>query len=299
MSSLGNRCDDFIRKLVLDGILEIEYEGGMHSGPGALSILCPDDDFAPQSALAALSWRAIRYAAALGINDPIVLSERLYAFNRVPLSVRWRRLFSGERSFERFLDVGTVRGSSRWSRLRSSSASGWTAWQARGASFDDVSVIYKLYVSPACTALHHAIRAAVDVVFRSSALQWKVGSDADGLLRPDKFVAYFSDFTELQATAAEILEKLRGCPAQGTPFTADLGSEGLVSWGIDPRPDGRFTWLEDESWRGLICNRLAAALVLAQCASEDEPWEKFALDRLRLEGINTNTWAPTSQLAWA
>ena len=70
--------------MVLDGIFEIESEGGMHSGPGALWVLRRDDEIDNvESPLAALSRRAVAYAASLGIADPVVLSARLYAFNRV------------------------------------------------------------------------------------------------------------------------------------------------------------------------------------------------------------------------
>ena len=54
-----------------------------------------------------------------------------------------------------------------------------------------------------------------------------------------------------------------------------------------------------ESWRLWITNRLARALLAARAspAAEIEPWQ-FALDRVRLEGVDTETWAP-SQRMWA
>jgi hypothetical protein len=78
-------------------------------------------------------------------------------------------------------------------------------------------------------------------------LQFKIGSDAWGLLRPDKIVAYFPDFERLAEAA------------------------------------------------GGLAEGLSRALLTAREAGEAEPW-RFALDRLRLEGIDTATWTPGSRL---
>jgi hypothetical protein len=301
LRALGDRCDDFIAKMVFDGILEIEADGRMHSGPGALSVLRRGDESDHvESSLATLSRRAVAYAAALEIADPVVLSARLYAFNRVPVTPRWRRLLPDEPSVGRYVNLREV-APLPWRRLKRALPTGWIVWQrpSNGRN-ENPSAIYKLYVSPACSALRQTIAIAASVVFRSAALQWKCGNDATGLLRPDKFVAYFASFSQLQETAAEILGHLCGCPAHGTPFTADLGGGGLVSWGVDPGAGaGDFRSLEGESWRSLICNRLAAALALAKSsAATGVSPESFALERLGLEGIDTSTWAPTAGLAW-
>jgi hypothetical protein len=69
----------------------------------------------------------------------------------------------------------------------------------------------------------------------------------------------------------------------------------LLSWGFDPPPDkGALAWRERESWRLWVTNRLAIALVSAKRrgAAGIEPWQ-FALERLRLENVDTDTWAPT------
>ncbi|MGH7248249.1 MAG: hypothetical protein ACREH9_09110, partial [Pseudomonadota bacterium] len=115
-----------------------------------------------------------------------------------------------------------------------------------------------------------------------------------GLLRPDKLVVYFWSFDSLQETARQILTRLGSCPAHGVPFTAGITDDGLLSWGFDPPPDkGALAWRERESWRLWITNRLATALLSARktAAGGIEPWQ-FALDRLRLENIDTATWAP-------
>jgi hypothetical protein len=144
-------------------------------------------------------------------------------------------------------------------------------------------------------------QAAAEAAARSRAFYFKVGSDVHGLLRPDKIVLYFSEFTDLQETAARLLEELEHCPAHGVPFTAEIGGEGLLSWGIDP-PTEQYAvaWLERESWRQRISNRLASALAIARTAGESGvAATRFAMERLRLEGIDTETWTPTTGLSWA
>jgi hypothetical protein len=110
-------------------------------------------------------------------------------------------------------------------------------------------------------------------------------------------VVYFLEFAELQAMAAQLLEKLDGCRAQGVPFTAGIDAGGLLSWGIDPSPEEAS--MHRESWRIRLCNLLAAALVQAKTTEQAGiSAVRFAKERLRLEGVDTDTWAPTSALAW-
>ena len=127
----------------------------------------------------------------------------------------------------------------------------------------------------------------------SGACAFKVGKDLSGILRPDKFVAYFPDFEEVQRVAGDILAELSGCPSHGVPFTAEIGTP-LVSWGIDPpTEDDAPVWLSRQSWRLWVTNRLAAALLATRqnTSTGIEPW-RFAIERLRLEGVDTDTWTP-------
>ena len=90
---------------------------------------------------------------------------------------------------------------------------------------------YKLYVSPQPDALSTAFGAVAEVSRLSATDSFKVGCDPIGILRPDKLVIYFRDFTTLEQTARELSIRLSGCPAQGTPFTAAFGDDGLLSSG--------------------------------------------------------------------
>ena len=52
-----------------------------------------------------------------------------------------------------------------------------------------------------------------------------------------------------------------------------------------------------ESWRVWVAQRLAWFLLGARRTGESglEPW-RFALERVRLEGVDTETWAPGAAL---
>ena len=82
----------------------------------------------------------------------------------------------------------------------------------------------------------------------------KLGRGLPGLTRPDKLVAYFGRLDDLQEAGAGLHRRLGGCPVHGVPFTAELSSDGLLSWGAD-RP--RTVPGQPESWRLWIASRLA------------------------------------------
>ncbi|HEY6252691.1 MAG TPA: hypothetical protein VI685_22265 [Candidatus Angelobacter sp.] len=306
-TSLGQECDRTIAQMVLDGILEIEADGVMLSGPAAHAHICDDQPFVEQeSFLAALSRRALQYAETLAVTEASLLSHRLYSYNRLPASPRWRQLLPDKDAVERHLGVDEGAAgrllSRNWTRIPSSPQQPWLAWQShRAPAITEPGPTYKLYVSPACSELPEAFQAIAAVAATSPFHHFKVGSDVYGLLRPDKMVLYFHHLADLQETGERIMQELSECPAHGVPFTAELAGNGLLSWGIDP-PAEKHTvpWLERESWRLWIANRLAAALIVARNSGNTDipPW-RFALERLRLEGVETQTWTPSRTLAWA
>jgi hypothetical protein len=313
--SLGEDCVPVIGKMILDGVLEIEAGGEMLSGPAASSwlreelagdmqlggpVVLPGTGF-----LTALSLRALDYAAALEFTDAIALSTRLYRYHAVPISRPWMDLLPNDVVAEDYLglrDGAASRSLARnWMRLPEAPA--WTSWRSRtnlsASEGSGSQSVYKLYVSPGCECLREAVEAVAEAVAGSNAFQWKVGKGAQGLLRPDKIVVYFGQFEDLQPVAAEIVKALEGCAVHGVPFTAELDGGGLVSWGVDPARDRHAVpWLRQESWRQKICDRLALALVQARDAVNSPEFSatRFAMERLRLEGIDTDTWTPDMRL---
>jgi hypothetical protein len=77
------------------------------------------------------------------------------------------------------------------------------------------------------------------------------------------------------------------------PFTAAVTLDGLLSWGADPPVPG--DGAAATSWRLWVSECLGGYLcdVRASGSGELEP-AQFALERLRLAGIDTETWVPSS-----
>ena len=291
-----------IAELVLDTVLELEHEGRFVSGPEAYPLIyavhaAPE----PAGLLPRLSQAALEYAQALAIDAPLRLSSRLYFYNRIPLTPAWTRRLPTEEAVFAFLEVSAAANRTRlqknWSFIDGPGVRHpWFQWRSRSnrPADDERRHGYKLYVSPRPEDLPAAFSAVVEVLHDSSAHSFKVGRNAMGLLRPDKLVVYFQDFEPLKKTARELALRLSGCAAHGVPFTAAIGDDGLLSWGVDPLPEkGALSWQGPESWRLWVTNRLAIALVSARknIMGTLQPWQ-FALERMRLENVDTVTWAP-------
>jgi len=306
-AKFDERRNQEIAELVLDGVLEVEREGAFVSGAEAYPLIYWGE---PQEQtggiIPRLSVEALMYAQSLEIDEAAKLSARIYFYNRIPFSPRWRRSFPTEGAVARHLGIepggsnetALARG---WSKVSGgASGEGWHLWKSRRAQRETqaAGITYKLYVSPGCDQVREAFGEAVAALVKSGAICLKVGRDVFGLLRPDKIVAYFYRLEELLEVAEELRRKLEGCPAHGVTFTAEIGEDGLLSWGMDP-PLGQaaLVWQERESWRLWVTNRLAMALLDAKSggASAVEPW-RFALERLRLEGVDTRTWTPANTI---
>ena len=313
-----------LAELVLDGVLEIAAGGGFVSGVDAHPLLygaAPETagNAEPPERIARLSIAALRYGERLETGDAAELSHRLYTYNRLPVSPGWKRRLATRGELVDFLGVG--RGSRTRQRLDRSWRRGepagpedpWLTWTPRDGVPRGTG--WKLYLSPlpehlpaavAAVAALAAVAGGAGTTSRHRPAAFKVGADLGGILRPDKLVLYFDRFDALSETAAALRRELAGCPAQGVPFSAGLDDDGLLSWGTDPPRDERTVpWLQRESWRLRITNRLAVALLAARDGGRDsvrdsvrdggsrtvEPW-RFALERLRLEGVDTATWTP-------
>jgi hypothetical protein len=302
---LGEELERTLAQLIADGIFEVEADSGSGvfvSGAAAFGPFSPALAVEePGGRLHGLSLAALRHAAALAVDDPLLLTLRLYAYNRRPLTPAWRRLLPDAPAVERFLAIGPQCAHRKlleqhWSR-RPDTAS-WMSWRRRGPARSRPSArgqaTYKLYLSPAPEALPAAFGEILAALDAARVPQVKIGAEAWGMLRPDKIVAHFPDFEGLAAAAARLAERLGGLAVQGVPFTAEIGGDGLLSWGVDPPLAAGKPAAGRESWRTWLCRRLALALLAARGASP-EPWS-FALERLRLEGVDTVHWAPGARV---
>ena len=301
LAQLGDAAARVVARFVADGVLEVERDGAFVSGPAALDLFVRTEGGPRhEGRIAVLSLAALQCAHALPADDPRLLSLRLYAYNRLPLTPRWKSRLPDTAAVERHLGIAPG-GPHRkaldraWQRLPE--REGWISWISRavgGAEGRPDGPTWKLYVSPRPENLLEGAEfgAVLAALTAARARQLKVGRDAAGLLRADKIVAYFPSFERLAEAAGAVVERLAGVPVQGVPFTSEIGGGGLLSWGMDP-PRSERAWSLGESWRHWLALRLARDLLAARRAGAD--W-RFALERLRLEGIDTDTWTPGALL---
>lgn len=299
-AQIGNQYETVVGSMIADSILEAEVGGEMSTGPAAYySIFGAPKSYVPRGVLGRLSHRAIEYAATLEIPDIELLAARLYSYNRLPLSARWKQRLPDAKAVHSYLglhDVRVVRLLDRdWFRIPADpTQSAWTSFRSLRHK-PPVGEVYKVYVSVRCEALAEAIAAVLPILGEFAVFHWKVGSDAIGLLRPDKLVMHLCDAAALPALAAALREILAGFPAHGVPFTAELEPTGLLSWGADPSAEESraYSWLAGESWRLRVCRRLAAALVAGKRTNAlNVSPVTYALDRVRLDGVDADTWSP-------
>lgn len=286
--------------LVLEDILEIEREGAFRSGAAALATVSDDPD--PRaSGPATLSIEALQYGEALGAMPHPDLTRRLYDYGRRPVSPRRARQLSDDAAVEAFLGVSTraqVVLERSWAPAGGADAY-WRLWRPRHPSPTQEEVACKLYVSPAWSTLPDAFLATAESLADAPGVRgFKVARDVAGLSRPDKLVAYFARLDDLQAAAARLRSRLEGASAHGVPFTADLTRDGLLSWGADPplRSPAAGGSVTGGSWRLWVASRLAESLLTARAAGGDPPPWRFALARLRADGVDTDTWVPDPAL---
>jgi hypothetical protein len=288
-SLFGTNSEPHVRKLVLDGVFEIEHEGRFLSGASALQLL---GGVAAEvtTRISKLSNDAIIYAAAL---EGLTVSEtaaRLYMFNRAPCTPALQRKFASNEQLISYLVGHTALArqlASRW--VREVSQGSWLFWRTPEPM---APLDFKLYISPTVDALPDAFRLILETFTQIKCTCFKVGITAFGLVRPDKLVAYFARLDDLQQAAELFRASAAGISAQGVPFTAVIDPEGLVSWGMDPpRFDQPLGFREHQSWREWITERIAVYTFAAKNGAAQNKVE-FVLERLSLDGIDTTTWTP-------
>ncbi len=297
-SQLKDDLEPTIGRLLLDGVLQIARDGNFVSGPATVELLSESAPAGGRGRIGELSVAALQYGGRLGDALPLeVIAARLYLFGCRPISPRLRAQFGDPGALWAYLGSRRPTGphpplTSGWREVL---APGWRAWNRRRPGNDD-GKRFKLYVSPAVTALPHAFGVVAETLDREpGVLGLKVGRDIFGVSRPDKIVAYFARLEDLQRCGAQLRETLAGCPAHGVPFTAAVTEDGLLSWGADPSPSASAAGAR--SWRQWLAQRMAELLVDGQRAEvAGVPAWRYVLHRLRLSGVDTDTWIPSGTL---
>lgn len=298
---------DVVRQLVLDEVLAIEDdEGAFVSGPRGRLVFGRADpgegSVAAEHPLLRLSMDAVRYGASLPLDDPLELSLRLYQFHRLPRDGAWVTRLEGPPALLRWLGVASGTATSRaldrdYVPVRGGPTQRrWQFWRGRAARLRSATT-HKLYISPLPEAMPEVFRVAVTELAAHRVAAFKVGNDAGGVLRPDKFVAYAASRRQLDDLVGALGRRLSGTPAHGVPFTAPVGDGTLLSWGMDPPASGALSPWRRASWRLYVTDRLGAALAAAHRTPGIPPAD-FALERLAMQGVDVSRWCPSGG-SWA
>lgn len=295
-----------VAQLVLDGVLEIELEGGFVSGAAALPALGFNPGSRATGRLHDLTREALRYGETLRLESAEDLASCLYSYGSVPISPAWSRRLEDSDDVLDFLGAapGTTLHrdlSSSFTHTPAQEAGAWMSWAKPSSRSPGPSEpIYKLYISPRPEDLPHTFRELVSILSTRNALQFKVGASALGILRPDKAVAYFETAEALHDAAEALAARLESVAPQGVPFSSEIAAGGLLSWGMDPPRNARaLSWQQRDSWRLWVVRRLAQAIITAQRDSaSDVSASDYAVERVRLDGVDVDAWTPANSTWW-
>ncbi|TLV01485.1 hypothetical protein [Dyadobacter luticola] len=287
-------------KMVLEGIFEIQVGQDFHSGFAAQHFIYESQERGEDRPhpLFEMSSRAIRYAVYLNETDTTSLAAKLYAYNTVPLFIAPDNVLATFEEVEAFLGINKNNLLDRlllkhWNKQEPNEKFSWISWSRRQQVRHDarLSQTYKMYISPVLEELPQVFEKAVNVLTASEAFSFKIGINREGLLRPDKFVAYFTNFPQLKTAADQLTPILKNHQAQGVPFTAPLDESGILSWGVDHASETILKDIEGGSWRGAVTQKLAASIALSKTEKLGQSESvDFVLKKMMLEGIDTTSW---------
>jgi hypothetical protein len=297
-AELGLEAERTVAKLVLDRVLEVERDGEFVAGGDAADL----GSRAPELGIGRvgqLSTAALLYGEALAGLSVEALAARLYEYGRQPRSPALVSAFPDARAVGEYLGLpehaSPMQPPGPWVEATAENGEHWRLWLpvSAGARRGADPAPYKLYISPSWETLPEVLDTTFEVLASCrGVIAVKLASGLEGMLRPDKLIGYFWELGELRDAAECLASRAAGWTAHGVPFTASIALDGVLSWGQDPPPAANLG-----SWRQWLARRLAGYLVAARAnpTSELRPWQ-FALERIGLDGVDTETWAPEALL---
>lgn len=299
-SGYDDEVNQTMVKLVLEGIFEIRVDGRFYSGAAAQHFLydLEEQERGHGHPLSEMSSRAIRYAVQLNETDTASLAGKLYAYNTIPVFFAPVPRLETFEEVEAFLRIGKGDPLNRellknWEKHEPNQTYSWISWSRKRNGRHDTRLnsTYKIYISPVLEDLPEVFEKAARVLTASDAFSFKIGMNREGLLRPDKFVAYFTSFDHLVAAADRLVPVLKDYKAQGVPFTASLDDSGMLSWGMDGATDQILKSREGGSWRATVTEKLAVSIALSKAEKlGQEESVDFVLRKMMLEGVDPMTW---------
>jgi hypothetical protein len=292
---LPERRFEILARLICDQLLQIEDDDGAFvDGIAARGVLFGDEVATERLSdrLDPLSRAALDHAVAVGPMSSAALARRLYSFNMIPLSGGWRRRLVDMRSW---LDLDRsgwperLQGRYREQEVGAVAEVGsrpWLQWTDRSIG-QGADLRHKIYVSPQPCRLAEVLAIVAETCRALGVPAFKVGATPFGALRPDKLVIYPDGRVQLRRVAEELVRVLDDVEVQGVPFAAPIDPRGLLSWAIDPGDDPA---RRGASWRTTVAESLASTIARSCGQASHEAIVEFALQRLRLDGIEPLGW---------
>jgi hypothetical protein len=301
-ASQDNSFNQAMTRMVLDQVLEIEWNGKFVSGPHATEVIFGQSLYANERLpdfIAGLSRQGIEYVLHLDTTEIKTVANRLYTYNTIPWDSSLKINFSEHTDIRDFVFSASANSfisllNKEWHLINDPETDYWLGWTRR--HFANTSpTIYKLYISPVIHDLPQVINVVLPILTSSAAFSFKIGNSIQGLLRPDKMVLYFNDKSSLLQTGEELKDKLKDYRVQGVPFTAQIDDKGILSWGVDPPGSDILESIEGGSWRCKVTDQIALAVVQSKTEDLDQRQTiDFISSRLFVAGINPYDWTPSN-----
>lgn len=296
LEALSVEAQEAIAPLVLDGVFTVGIHEPTTTGPAAIELLDVASPPAGSSHTAQLSLRALAHAERRAMLPVAEIAAVLYRFNSEPASAYWHDRLQSESALSRAQQIFgplwpnvTTGWMPRYTGDEEDGA-GWVFCAPRRASRE--STRFKIYVSTPAADLPESVQRAAAILADHGHPPFKFGSDVGGLLRPDKFVAYFPTAAAASRAGIALDAAIGDLAVQGVPFTHQIGDSGAVSAGVDPNEDPFGLHGRGNSWRYKLCRELAQAVKTAAAFDSHISPAEFAMHRLRLAGVDTSHWTP-------
>lgn len=298
-------------QLILDGVLEVESNGGYLSGIEALNkVISPAahtaarDESRNKTFTHEISKRALEFTLLSVYKHPRDLAWILYNFNRLPMNRARRLRLPDEESVSRFLDLdedGCWQGMSEQIQPIAAERDDegnykpffqvWRSWRIGQKRKGKEAAGYKVYLCPMPEDVPAVFKLVRENVAGTGAHAMKTARVASALLRCDKLIVYFRSISE----ALEFVEGLRkgtsSFRGQGIPFSYQVNRESpMISIGVDP--PGKFGI--DNSWRRYVTDKLALAIQGCHREKADSPLE-YIRTNMRIFGVDIDEWRPVNR----
>jgi len=310
LEEAGEEKRQFIVQLVLDSVLEVRHGDAFISGVDAVNkvLLRAAGErvatvFDSGNQTQKLTAEAMELALNSALRQPRDISAFLYNYNRIPMSREWRHRLPDEGAVARYLGLSS---DGTWPQMPagirprevkydeqgnpSAFDQFWRYWAFRDKDISKEAPSYKVYINPVPGDFAEVFGIVRRDITDSRAYSMKIGRNVTEVLRADKFIVYFSVYSDAVDFANGLSGRLQGYRSQGVPFSHQVNPENpLITIGVDPpRKLG-----EANSWRHYITDKVALAIQGAWRSGTKDPMEHIHT-YMRMTGIDSINWRPAN-----